>query len=122
VGKVPGFMRANKEMCCQLNRVPRRVEEVDPSPTEEAAQKGGKQVPRQAEETVSQPLSPLRGSGSFPTLPGAQPPQLAQKRCELGTPVTRRANFIAATARLVYSVLLAFCSTTNFLFQSRHSL
>jgi hypothetical protein len=45
-------------------------------------------------------VPPLCGSGLFPTLPGAQPPQLAQKRCELGTPVTRRANFIAAAARL----------------------
>ena len=60
----------------------------------------------QPEETVSRPLSPLRGSGLFPLYPA----------------LTRRANFMAAAARLVYWVFLAPCYTTNFLFQSRQSL
>jgi len=38
------------------------------------------------------------------------------KPARLGDPGTPWANFIAAAARLVYSVLLALCSTTNFLF------
>ncbi len=60
-------------------------------------------VPK-AYESVSQPLSSLRDSVSFPALPSAQPPQATQRRRGLGTParagLSSLAPFGARSCRL----------------------